>query len=50
MAKVGKTMYDDVEKDRTPRRSPAEKCMYDDLEENPLSTPIENSSFIDEDS
>ncbi len=31
-------------------RSPLEKCMYDDLEENPLSTLIEGSGFIDQDS
>ncbi|MBD1835113.1 hypothetical protein H6F61_21060 [Cyanobacteria bacterium FACHB-472] len=47
---VGKFGYDDVETDRAPGRSPVEKCMYDDLEENPLSTPIEGSSFIDQDS
>ncbi|MBD1890243.1 hypothetical protein [Coleofasciculus sp. FACHB-SPT9] len=47
---VGKRVYDDVETDRTPRRSPVEKCMYDDLEENSSSTPIEGSGFIEKDS
>jgi len=43
-------MYDDVETDLSLGRSPVEKCMYDDFEENPPSTPIEGSSFIDQDS
>ncbi|WP_277876911.1 MULTISPECIES: hypothetical protein [Cyanophyceae] len=43
-------MYDDIEKDRTPGRSPVEKCMYDDLKENPPSTSIEGSGFIEKDS
>ncbi|MEP0879420.1 tyrosine-type recombinase/integrase [Funiculus sociatus GB2-M2] len=47
---AGKRHYEDVEKDWTPVRSPVEKCMYDDFEENPPSTPIEGSSFIDRDS
>ena len=42
--------YDDVGPDGTPVRSPVEKCMYDDLEENPLSTPTEDCSFIDKNS
>ncbi len=43
-------MYDDVGPDRTSVRSPVEKCMYDDLKENPPSTPIEGSGFIEKDS
>ncbi|MBD1835104.1 site-specific integrase [Cyanobacteria bacterium FACHB-472] len=47
---AGKRVYDDVEPDRTPRQSPVEKCMYDDLKENPPSTPIEGSGFTGKDS
>ncbi|MBD1835105.1 hypothetical protein H6F61_21020 [Cyanobacteria bacterium FACHB-472] len=47
---VGKVSYDDVETDRTSVRSPVEKCMYADLKENPPSTSIEGSGFIDQDS
>ncbi|MBD2007065.1 MULTISPECIES: tyrosine-type recombinase/integrase, partial [Cyanophyceae] len=47
---IGKVLYDDVEPDRTPVRSPVEKCMYDDLKENPLSTPIDGSGLIEQDS
>ena len=43
-------MYDDVEKERTSVRSPVEKCGYFGLEENPLSTPIESSGSIEQDS
>ncbi len=50
VGQVGKVEYDDVETDLSLGRSPVEKCMYNDLEENPRSTPIENSSFIDQDS
>ncbi|MBD1929813.1 hypothetical protein H6F74_26785 [Trichocoleus sp. FACHB-90] len=48
--RVGKRVYDDVETDRTLGRSPVEKCMYDDLKENPSSTSIEGSGFIEIDS
>ncbi|MBD1903807.1 hypothetical protein NDI44_22495 [Trichocoleus sp. DQ-A3] len=47
---VGKRVYDDVETERTPVRSPVEKCMYDDLKENPPSTPSEGSGLIEQDS
>ncbi|MBD1893154.1 hypothetical protein [Coleofasciculus sp. FACHB-129] len=50
VGQVVKPGYDDVKTDRTPVRSPVEKCMYDDLEENPLSTPTEDCSFIDKNS
>ncbi len=43
-------IYDDVEPERTPVRSPVEKWRYDNLEENPPSTPIEGSGFIEKDS
>ncbi|MEW5859905.1 MAG: hypothetical protein AB1861_21375 [Cyanobacteriota bacterium] len=39
---VGKVLYDDVEKNRTPVRSPVEKCMYDDVETNFLESPQAN--------
>ncbi|MBD1835363.1 hypothetical protein H6F61_22420 [Cyanobacteria bacterium FACHB-472] len=44
VGQIGKVMYDDVETDLSLGQSPVEKCMYDDLEENPSSTPIEGSS------
>ncbi|MBD1945669.1 hypothetical protein H6F50_25510 [Coleofasciculus sp. FACHB-712] len=47
---VEKCVYDDVGPDRTPQRSPVEKCTYSNLKENPLSTPIEGSGFIEQDS
>lgn len=47
---VVKPGYKDVETDRTAVRSLVEKCTYSRLEENLLSTPIENSSFMDKDS
>ncbi|MBD1942566.1 hypothetical protein H6F50_09390 [Coleofasciculus sp. FACHB-712] len=47
---VGKRVYDDVEPDRAPVRSPVEKYMYSGLEENPLSTPTEDSGLIEQDS
>ncbi|MBD1905564.1 hypothetical protein H6F53_08705 [Trichocoleus sp. FACHB-832] len=47
---VGKVVYDDVETERTPVRSPIEKGDYSGLEENPLSAPIESSGFIEKDS
>lgn len=47
---AGKRGYDDVEPDHTPVRSPVEKCMYDDLKENPPSTSIEGFGFIEKDS
>jgi len=47
---AGKREYDDVEPEWTPERSPVEKCMYDGLKENPLSTPTEVSGFIEQDS
>jgi hypothetical protein len=47
---AGKYRYDDVETERTPVRSLVEKCMYDDLKENPLSAPTEGSGFIEKDS
>ena len=43
-------MYDDVETDRTPVRSPVEKFTYSDLKGNPSSAPIEGSGFIEKDS
>ncbi len=42
---AGKRRYDDVKPDLSLGRSPVEKCMYDDLEENPPSTPIEGSGL-----
>ncbi len=47
---VGKVVYDDVETDLSLGRSTVEKCMYDDLKENPLSTPIDGSGLIEQDS
>ena len=50
VGQVGKITYDDVETDRTPMRSPVEKCMYSDLKEYPPSTPIEDSALIEKNS
>lgn len=50
VGQVGKITYDDVEADRTSVRSLVEKCTYDDLEENPFSTPTEDSDFLDKNS
>ncbi|MEP0859524.1 hypothetical protein [Trichocoleus sp. DQ-U1] len=50
VGQVVKPGYDDVEPDRTPVRSHCGKYGYSGLSEDPLSTPIEGSGLIEQDS